>query len=105
MLGRDHGRISLTPMVGLSVAGIALMPVWLFIYMGMAMGLANGGGVHTRMLSIVATSWIVSGIAGPAVAWVCWYRRQRRWTWWWITLPLQLFALFVVLLITGWIIT
>lgn len=96
---KHDGRLSLTPMIGLTVAGIVLMPLWLWFVMLLGMGGASGITPAYQVVGWVMQVWLASAVIGPVGAWICWYRHQRRWTWWWITLQLQLFGLMVVLLI------
>lgn len=101
----SQGRISLFVMIGLTVGYVVLLPVWAMLFTFMAMGPAGIGGLWGEIVGGILVLWVASLLLGPVGAWICWHFRRQRWTWWFMTLPLQLIALLVaatgIMLVVG----
>lgn len=83
-------------MIGMTLGSLMLFPLTLWMFMIVAMGGDSGSTPLVNLIMTLTIALAGSTVVGPLAAWICWVSWRRQWTWWWITLPFQLLAVFVV---------
>lgn len=83
-------------MIGMTLGSLMLLPLTMWIFIVVVMGGDSGGTPLLGLLMILSIALIGSTIVGPLAARICWLGWRRPWTWWWITLPFQIFAAMIV---------